>query len=50
VTVALTGGVVPPAPVQVNENVALVINTPVLCVPAAASVPLQSPTAAQELA
>ena len=40
----------PPAPVQVNVNLVAAVRFPVLWVPLIASVPLQPPDAAQEVA
>lgn len=50
VIVAVAAALVPPGPVQVKENVALVVNAPVLRVPLLARSPLQSPEAAHEVA
>jgi hypothetical protein len=40
----------PPGPVQVKEKIAFAVNAPVFFVPLLASVPLQSPDAAHEVA
>jgi len=50
VTAALTGALVPPGPEHVRTKFALPLNTPLLWLPLAASVPLQSPEAVQEVA
>lgn len=47
VTAALTGALVPPGPEHVRTKFALPLNAPLLWLPLAASVPLQSPEAAQ---
>jgi len=49
-TVTAAAVLVPPAPVQVSENVVFVVSAPVLWVPLDATVPLQPPEAVQELA
>jgi hypothetical protein len=50
VTVTEAGALVPPAPLQVTVKLAVPVSAPVLWVPLAASVPLQAPDAAQEVA
>jgi hypothetical protein len=50
VTVAVATPLVPPAPVQVNENEFVAVSAAVPCVPLVALVPLQPPEAAQEVA
>jgi hypothetical protein len=50
VTVAVTTALVPPAPAQVSEYAALVVNAPVLWVPLVAFVPLQPPDAVHDVA
>jgi hypothetical protein len=47
---ALITGLTPPGPVQVNTNVEFLVRGPVLCVPLAASVPLQALEAVHEVA
>lgn len=49
-TGALASALLPPGPVQVNEKIAFAVNAPVFFVPLLASVPLQSPDAAHEVA
>jgi hypothetical protein len=49
-TVADTGAVTPPAPVQTKEYAVVAVMGAVVCVPLAASVPLQPPEAVQESA
>ena len=49
-TVADADGLVPPAPLQLIEKLALLVNTPLLWLPLAASSPLQAPEALQLLA
>jgi len=50
VTGAVAAALLPPGPVQVREKIAFAVNTPVFSVPLLASVPLQSPDAAHEVA
>jgi hypothetical protein len=50
VTAALTGTLVPPGPEHMRTKFALPLNAPLLWLPLVASVPLQSPEAAQEVA
>jgi hypothetical protein len=50
VTVTVAAGLVPPDPVQVSEYVVSAVSAPVLWLPLAASVPLQSPEALQDVA
>ena len=49
-TVAVAGALVPPAPVQISEYMVAAFTAPVLCVPLAASEPVQPPDAAQDVA
>jgi hypothetical protein len=49
-TVAETGAVAPPAPVHIREYTVVAVMGAVVCVPLAASVPLQPPEAVQESA
>ena len=49
-TATLAGRLVPPAPVQVRENVVAAVSDPVLLLPLVASEPLQPPEAVHELA
>lgn len=50
VTVATAGGLEPPGPEQVNENVEFAVSAPVVREPLVASVPLQLPTAVHAVA
>jgi hypothetical protein len=50
VTGAVAAALLPPGPMQVKEKIAFAVNAPVFFVPLLASVPLQSPDAAHEVA
>jgi hypothetical protein len=50
VTVAVAALLLPPGPVQINEYDVVAVRGPVLCVPLAASAPLQPPEAVQAVA
>jgi hypothetical protein len=50
VTGAVAAALLPPGPVHVKEKIAFAVNAPVFFVPLLASVPLQSPDAAHEVA